>query len=103
MNDQCPMTNERTRTSRLAIMLGHWSLVIGISLVIASLVIGHWSLVLRAQQHAAHLQSQGKLLSVIIARRNFHRFDFQRERVFFNFVQKARQRLHAPEGIGPAL
>ena len=51
---------------------------------------------------SADLQTERKLLPVVVARVNFDRIDFQGQRVFFDFVKEPGDRLHASERVGAA-
>src|SRR2546430_4360468 len=53
----------------------------------------------RVEQQSTDLQRERELLSVVVTRGNVHRFDLQRERVFFHFVKEPRERRHAAERI----
>src|SRR5205814_10539489 len=46
----------------------------------------------RVEQQSTDLQRERELLSVVVTRGNVHRFDLQRERVFFHFVKEPRER-----------
>src|SRR6266487_1432322 len=54
------------------------------------------------EPQSADLQTERKLLPVVVARVNLNRIDFQGERVFLDFVKEPGDRLQAAERVGAA-